>query len=127
MPRVRDDAAKGQVLQALSERAALRYGLLLALLLGAALATMLVHDRSSRIDAAKRDTATLAEATAGLVHYAMRDIERALLSAARGSARRLADSGPDQLSAVPIQELVEDRAELAAIVVYDASGRALSP
>jgi hypothetical protein len=85
------EGAKRRSLTALSERATPHYGLLLALLLGAALAALLAHDRSARLDAAERETATLAEATSGLVHYAMRDIERSLLSAARGSARLAGD------------------------------------
>ncbi|MCL1634152.1 EAL domain-containing protein [Luteimonas sp. SX5] len=111
-----------------SVRTAITVGLFLGLAITVGLAIAVLHDRTARLDAARRQSMTLATGTDRLLMYELRNLERAMTGiAADGDAffRTAAAQAPALLSEA-IAGVVLRHPELESIVLYDPAGRALS-
>ncbi len=111
-----------------SARTLMIVGLLLGLAITIGLAVAVLHDRTARLDAARRQSTTLAAGTDRLLMYEMRNLERAMTGiAADGDAffRTAAAQAPALLSEA-IAGVVLRHPEIESIVLYDPAGRALS-
>ncbi|MDH5830151.1 EAL domain-containing protein [Luteimonas sp. M1R5S18] len=105
-----------------------RVGIGLGLLLMGGLAVLLWHDRQARIDAAHRQSLAVATGVDRLLHYGLRNLERALSGIAADAAAWAALS-PDQRDLLldeSISGVVARQQELHSIVLVDAQGDALS-
>ena len=103
-------------------------GLVLGVLLMAGLAVLLLLDRQARMAAADRQSLALATGVDRLLHYGLRNLERALAGTS-ADAEAYAVSAPDQAQALlaeGIGGVVSRHAELHSIVLLDAEGRALT-
>ncbi|MDH5834876.1 bifunctional diguanylate cyclase/phosphodiesterase [Luteimonas kalidii] len=103
-------------------------GIGLGLLLMGGLAVLLWHDRQARIDAAHRQSLAVATGVDRLLHYGLRNLERALSGIAADAATWAAQA-PEQrdlLLEESIKGVAERQQELHSIVLVDAQGRALS-
>ncbi len=111
-----------------SARSIRNTGILLGVVLTAGLATLVLLDRDARLDAASRQSMALATGTDRLLHYELRNIERALRGIA---AKRRADAAlPPALAGdrldVWMAGVIDRHEELESIAVFDRFGRARS-
>lgn len=106
----------------------LRGGVVLGVLLMVGLAVLLHEDRQARIAAAQRQSIALATGVDRLLHYGLRNIERAMLGiAADAVAWSTVESQHAEAQLVEsIGGVVGRQSELHSIVLVDAAGRSLS-
>ena len=107
----------------------LGYGLLLTLLLASALGFVLWRDHQGKLEAASRQSEALAQGSARLIGFQLRNLDRALRGIV-GDVEALAAAVPDasaRLEPTFIRGVVERHAELDSVVLVDARGRALTP
>jgi PAS domain S-box-containing protein len=103
-------------------------GIVLGVLLMAGLAVLLQHDRQARIDAAQRQGLALATGVDRVLHYGLRNIERAMRGIAADSAAWSA-AAPEQARewlTESIDGVVSRHPELHSIALVDARGHALA-
>jgi PAS domain S-box-containing protein len=106
----------------------LRVGTALGLLLMLGLALLLQLDRQARVEAAHRQSLALATGVDRLLHYGLRNLERAMGGIA-ADAVAWSVAAPDQAEALledAIDGVVSRHGELHSIVLVDARGNALS-
>jgi PAS domain S-box-containing protein/diguanylate cyclase (GGDEF)-like protein len=106
----------------------LRTGVGLGVLLMAGLTLLLLADRKARVDAAQRQGLALATGVDRVLHYGLRNLERAMGGiAADAVAWSMLD--PEQATARVLESIdgvVSRQPELHSVVLVDAQGRALS-
>src|SRR5690606_24288739 len=103
-------------------------GVLIALLLLATLVLMLWNDRSSRVQAAQRQSMALVTGSDRLLRAELSTMERALRGAAR-DGREFYRQVPEQaplLLAASLRGTLERNADLRSITLVDDAGRPLS-
>lgn len=105
-----------------------RVGVAVGLLLMAGLALLLQQDRQARVAAAHRQSLALASGVDRLLHYGLRNLERALKGIAADAAtwKSAAPDQRDLLLAAAIEGVAARQPELHSIVLVDAQGNALS-
>ncbi len=99
-------------------------GIALGLALTFGLLAAVLHDRSTRIEAAERHSLAVAEGVDRLLHYEIRHLERALrgmASDADGYAREYPAQGTWDISAV-IRSVISRNAELQDVDLYGPGG-----
>ena len=105
-----------------------RVGIVVGVLLMAGFATLLQQDRQARIDAAHRQSMALATGVDRLIHFAFRNLERALAGIAADAATWTVQA-PEQREALleaSIAGVASRQPELHSIVLVDAQGNALA-
>lgn len=103
-------------------------GLALGLALTAGLLIAVMYDRGTRLDAAQRQSMTLAAGVDRLLKYELRNLERALTGIAADGDTYF-DTTPGQAGALlseSIAGVVLRHPELESIVLFDPQGRALT-
>lgn len=108
---------------------ALRWvGIALGILITAGLVETLLQDRQGRIDAARRQSLALASGVDRLIHYELRNLERAMTGIAADSDiyERTVPEQAHALVSDAVSGVVERHSELESIVLMDSQGRALS-
>lgn len=111
-----------------SARTVRNTGVLLGLLIGLGLLVLVLQDRTARVDAARRQSMALATGADRLLHYELRNLERAM-SGIAADADAYADTVPAEagrLLSDAIDGVVSRHAELESIGLYDAQGNALT-
>lgn len=107
-----------------SARTVRNIGVLLGLLIGLGLLVLVLQDRSARTDAARRQSMALATGADRLLHYEMRNLERAMAGIA-SDADSYADTVPadaKRLLSDAIDGVVSRHAELESIGLFDPHG-----
>jgi diguanylate cyclase (GGDEF)-like protein/PAS domain S-box-containing protein len=107
----------------------LGYGLLLTLLLASALGFVLWRDYQGKLEAASRQSEALAQGSARLIDFQLRNLDRAMRGIA-ADVETLAQAAPDGVTGLEpafIRGVVERHAELESVVLVDPGGRALTP
>ncbi|TKR33774.1 EAL domain-containing protein [Luteimonas gilva] len=103
-------------------------GLALGLALTAGLLVAILYDRSARLDAARRQSTTLATGTDRLLGYELRNLERALTGIAADGETYFRTT-PGQAAALlsdTVAGVVFRHPELESVVLFDPAGKALS-
>lgn len=98
--------------------------ILLGILIALGLLAAVMLDRNARIDAARRQSTAVATGVDRLMHFEIRNLERALKGMSRevdGGVRSPADSGWNIFEAV--RGVLSRQGELQGIAVHDAAGR----
>ncbi|MQP75952.1 EAL domain-containing protein [Stenotrophomonas sp. MYb238] len=109
-------------------RQVVAFGIVIALLLAAALVIMLWNDRDSRLQAAQRQSMALATGSDRLLRAELTTMERALRGAARDGReyyRQVPEQAPALLAA-SLRGTLERNTDLAAITLVDDTGTPLS-
>lgn len=111
-----------------SVRAMRNIGIWLGMVLTIGLAALALHDRQARVEAAFRQSGTLANGIDRLVYYEMRNIQRAMegISAERAFFGGLPQDAAAAYLELSINGVVARHDELEGIGVYDAGGAAAS-
>lgn len=111
-----------------SARTVLVSGLLLGVLIMVGVLAAVLQDRDARLDAARRQSLTLANGADRLLHYELRNLERAMagIAADADAYRQAVPSQAPALVSEAIAGVLSRHAELQSIVLHDPSGAALS-
>ncbi|MEO6517650.1 MAG: cache domain-containing protein, partial [Pseudoxanthomonas sp.] len=111
-----------------SARTLRNMGVSLGLVIGAGLLTVVVLDRNARVEAARRQSMALATGVDRLLHYELRNLERALsgIAADAGYYAGTVPADAHRLLSNSIEGVVSRHAELESIGLYDARGAPLT-
>ncbi|MBC7989246.1 MAG: EAL domain-containing protein [Luteimonas sp.] len=111
-----------------SARTVRTVGLLLGLVITIALGVMVLQDRAARVEAARKQSLTLATGVDRLLMYELRNLERALtgIAADGDTFFRTAPAQAPALLSEAVAGVVSRHPELESIVLFDARGRALT-
>ncbi|WP_158238366.1 MULTISPECIES: bifunctional diguanylate cyclase/phosphodiesterase [Luteimonas] len=88
------------------------------------LGVLVLQDRNARIDAARRQSLALATGIDRLVHYEMRNLERALAGIARNTGDATLDPMMHARRDAAVSDLLSRQEEIQAVEWFDAQGGA---
>ena len=111
-----------------SARTVRNIGVLLGLSIGLGLLILVLQDRNARVEAARRQSMALATGADRLLHYELRNLERAMTGIA-ADANAYAGTVPEQahrLLSDAIEGVVSRHPELESIGLYDERGAPLT-
>ena len=111
-----------------SARTLRNIGVLLGLVIGAGLLTVVMLDRNARVEAARRQSMALATGVDRLLHYELRNLERAMsgIAADADSYAGTVPADAHRLLSGAIEGVVSRHAEIESIGLYDARGAPLT-
>ena len=130
--RMHPDGGSMQSEQGLPPRGSVRVvrtvGVVLGLAIMAGLTWLLLEDRASRMDSARRQSLAMVTSADRLLRYELRNLERAMTGVVADADAyfRIVPAQAPTLLAETIAGVLLRQPELASMVLYDARGRALT-
>ncbi|RYE74838.1 MAG: phosphodiesterase, partial [Oxalobacteraceae bacterium] len=111
-----------------SARTVLTIGMVLGLVITIGLSITVWQDRTARVDSARRQSLALAAGADRLLHYELRNLERAMsgIVADADAYRQTVPGQAPALISEAIEGVVSRHSELHSIVLQDTLGNALS-